>query len=105
MNINDNKVSPEYRDYLNNSDKWKAISENIKLRDGCACKLCGSTKNLQVHHMNSKYRFKEENHPECLITLCAECHEKIHLYWNVCDSIKAFYVEKRHQEQLRKGYY
>lgn len=104
MNINDDRVSYEYRQYLN-SGKWRDISENIKYRDGNACRLCGSRKKLEVHHMNSRYRFHEEKHPECLITLCADCHMKIHLYWRVCDSIRDYYAEQRHKENMRRGYY
>ncbi len=85
MNMN-NEISAEYRQYLN-SDKWKAIRDNIVYRDGNMCRLCGSQERLEVHHMNGKFRFKEEYHPEILITLCADCHERIHLYWHVCDSV------------------
>jgi hypothetical protein len=100
----ENDVSPEYKAYLK-SPKWQQIRERIFLRDGCKCQICGSTKNLQCHHINGKYRFCEEKHPESLITLCAKCHEKIHLYWRMCDSIKLFYEEQAHQEAMKRGRY
>lgn len=37
--------------------------------------------------------------------LCERCHSMIHTYWNVCDSIKAYYDEQKHQEAMRRGYY
>jgi 5-methylcytosine-specific restriction endonuclease McrA len=103
IHVCDDRISPEYKAYLQ-SETWKNIRERIKLRD-IVCQMCGSTENLTVHHMNSKYRFHEAEHPEQLILLCEKCHTWIHTYWNTCDRIKNFYAEKRHEEQMKKGYY
>lgn len=104
MHINDNKVSERYKQYLR-SNTWQAIRERILLRDNQRCQMCGSTKDLRVHHMNSKYRFHEQEHPEQLIVLCENCHTWIHTYWNTCDEIKSHYAQRTHQENMRKGYY
>lgn len=99
-----NTISEEYRRYLE-SDKWKQIRERILLRDNLQCRLCGSTEHLHCHHIHGRYRFHEENHPECLMILCEDCHNIIHSYWKICDSIKAYYEEKAHQEAMKRGYY
>jgi len=46
----------------------------VKLRDGFKCQECGSTKDLQVHHIK---RHKTSIFKE-LITLCRDCHYKVH---------------------------
>lgn len=102
MNIN--TCSAEYRHYLE-SEEWRAIRERILLRDDFKCRLCGSSEHLHCHHINGKYRFHEGDHPESLMVLCESCHTMIHSYYRVCDSIKEFYDKKRHEEQLKRGYY
>lgn len=99
-----NTCSSEYRAYLD-SPEWQNIRERILCRDAFQCRMCGAKTNLHVHHMNGKYRFNEANHPECLMVLCENCHTFIHSYWKICDSIKEFYDNQRHYENLRKGYY
>lgn len=103
MYVNDKRISPEYRRHLQ-SDYWHEVRERVLLRD-TKCMMCGSTENLEIHHMNGRYRFHEREHPETLICLCQECHSWIHRYWNTCDEIKAFYAEKAHKENMARGYY
>ena len=100
-----NNCSQKLKDYYQ-SDKWNEIRQRILCRDNFTCRLCGATNTtLHCHHMHGRYRFNENNHPECLITLCEDCHTLIHTYWTICDSIKEYYDNQRHQEQLRRGYY
>ena len=40
---------------------------------GFACGLCGSKKQIQVHHRTYKNQYNEK--PEDLIVLCHTCHE------------------------------
>lgn len=64
------------------SKRWKEhTTKNIQKRDHYQCKLCGdSDKILQIHHIvpckNIPFDlfFYENN----LITLCKQCHDKIH---------------------------
>lgn len=64
--------------------EWKAKRESILQRDKHKCVFCGSTQDLQVHHKYySKYpngkMVKPWNYPDnALITLCKDCHNKIH---------------------------
>ncbi len=60
-----------------NTDSYRELHRRILERDGWRCQFCGSMQNLQVHHLRLRSQSgddKEEN----LITLCAECHARIH---------------------------
>lgn len=39
------------------------------------CEMCGSKKNIDVHHIDGNY---QNNTPENLMILCRSCHMKIH---------------------------
>jgi 5-methylcytosine-specific restriction endonuclease McrA len=61
-------------------DKWKSKRFKILKRDGFKCRHCQSTNNLQVHHLIYKsggvppWQYKNSD----LITVCIDCHTKIH---------------------------
>jgi len=57
---------------------YKELHRRILERDGWRCQYCGSLDNLQVHHIQSRGRLGDDVE-ENLITLCASCHEMIHL--------------------------
>lgn len=51
----------------------------ILKRDGYKCRICGSTENLRVHHLKYSNDKKAWEYPNSdLITLCDECHQKVH---------------------------
>lgn len=59
--------------------RWKDKSLQIMKRDGFKCALCGSKHNLQVHHIEYIKGKKAWEHPtSVLITLCEDCHKKVH---------------------------
>lgn len=62
-----------YREYLN-SPEWQKKRDFRILCDG-KCAICGSTKNLQVHHMT--YETFPNESPSDLITVCRKCHVAI----------------------------
>lgn len=49
--------------------------------DGQRCAKCGSTNNLDIHHIDGTGWHKEEsnNNIDNLITLCHQCHMRLHL--------------------------
>lgn len=58
-------------------DKWRT---RAIMRDNQACRICGETYRLEVHHLFSwehypRYRFAKENG----VTLCKPCHDDFHL--------------------------
>ena len=53
------------------------VRTNILVRDGGRCKICGTRRDLEVHHI--KYRSEGGTHDEDnLITLCDEHHRLVH---------------------------
>lgn len=51
---------------------------NILERDGFTCRLCGSQRNLEVHHVCCRSR-GGGNSSDNLITLCHGCHTGVHV--------------------------
>lgn len=59
--------------------RWREKSLQIMKRDNFKCALCGSKHNLNVHHIKYINGKKAWEHPtSVLITLCEECHNKVH---------------------------
>ena len=59
------------------SKSYSQLHRQVLERDGWRCQVCGSMQHLQVHHLKLRSRSggdEEQN----LITLCAECHERVH---------------------------
>ncbi|NJK94736.1 MAG: HNH endonuclease [Bacteroidales bacterium] len=70
--------------------KWKAKRAEILARDKNKCVICGSDKDLQVHHR--QYHFLErlnvfkdpwEYEDKLMITLCNSCHNRGHRQYKV----------------------
>ena len=69
---------PFIEDYINNKRYGGNYYIVIK-RDKYKCACCGSIENLCVHHIDGYDENKpENNNANKLITLCRECHSKIH---------------------------
>lgn len=59
--------------------RWQTKAKEIKEWDRGVCQLCGDNKNLQVHHLcYDKDRMPWDYPRRALITLCDNCHNKIH---------------------------
>lgn len=57
---------------------WDAVRQAVLYRDNYTCQKCGSTnKPLNVHHICPRHAGGSDN-PLNLITLCEECHKKVH---------------------------
>jgi hypothetical protein len=53
----------------------KPLHDHIRSRDGNKCVLCGTKKNLHVHHILRKSKYRSYLLEPCnLITLCETCH-------------------------------
>lgn len=68
-------TAESYKKYRE-TDMFKQKREQVLSRDGYKCKICGTGKNLLVHHIT--YRRLGNEPLEDLITLCESCHKKIH---------------------------
>ena len=63
-----------YDEFLN-TEEWKQVAEMVKDRDGHNCVICGSTENLNAHHIGYDGDCLDEND---IVTLCNRCHECLH---------------------------
>jgi 5-methylcytosine-specific restriction endonuclease McrA len=58
-------------------DSYRKLRIKVLERDGWRCQYCGSSDDLQVHHICFRSRLGDDR-DENLITLCADCHSDIH---------------------------
>lgn len=63
-----------YNEFLK-TEEWKQIAQMVKERDGHKCVICGSTENLNAHHIGYDGDYLDEND---IVTLCNRCHECLH---------------------------
>ena len=54
---------------------------NIAIKKAPFCAICGTTKNLQVHHI-IPFRYTNDNSQSNLIPLCIKHHKKIEIITN-----------------------
>jgi 5-methylcytosine-specific restriction endonuclease McrA len=74
----------QYREFLQ-TEEWKRRRNEILTRDGHACRNCGSTALLHVHHrqyhrdaVTRRILPPWDYTDHLLITLCERCHQKGH---------------------------
>ena len=63
-----------YNEFLK-TEEWNQIAQMVKDRDGHKCVICGSTENLNAHHIGYDGDCLDEND---IVTLCNRCHECLH---------------------------
>ena len=69
---------PLIEDYINNK-RYNGNYYLVFKRDEMKCAICGGIENLCVHHIDGYNELKPQNNNENkLITLCRECHSKVH---------------------------
>lgn len=56
-----------------NNEQWRELKEEIKAERGAKCDLCGSTENLDLHHLKAR-RYGGKAVKENLQLLCRSCH-------------------------------
>ena len=78
----DNYSSSRFGKYSNyiQSEKWKAIRDEVLQRDQNLCQECKSTPAVEVHHKTYDNLFNEKL--EDLISVCKDCHIEIHKEWD-----------------------
>lgn len=64
-----------YENYIN-STQWKNFRIKLFKERGFKCELCGSKKNLQVHHITYENLSTEKD--DDVLILCQVCHQKAH---------------------------
>jgi len=57
--------------------QYAELHQEILARDNWRCQMCGSLKNLDVHHLRRRSSFGDDSETN-LITLCRQCHQALH---------------------------
>jgi 5-methylcytosine-specific restriction endonuclease McrA len=58
-------------------EQYRLLRQSVLQRDGWRCQLCGSLRDLQVHHRKFRSRLGDDS-AQNLITLCVDCHQAKH---------------------------
>jgi 5-methylcytosine-specific restriction endonuclease McrA len=58
-------------------EPYDQLRKQVLRRDSWRCQVCGSRRNLQVHHKELRSQQGDDDDLN-LITLCADCHERLH---------------------------
>jgi len=61
-------------------EAYRLLTRQVLARDGWRCQNCGTARDLQVHHIQSRGQLGDDAE-ENLITLCAACHQARHLHY------------------------
>ena len=72
----ENHQRVDYREYMQ-SEEWQKVRRKRLQIDGYKCQMCGTGKNLQVHHITYEH-LGQAKELEDLVTLCRECHRGVH---------------------------
>jgi len=73
-----NSRVPRRRRLRLDRDSYHALCQQVLQRDGWRCQRCGSSQDLQVHHIQPRILLGGDVE-EDLITVCTASHRKIHL--------------------------
>lgn len=73
LGISKQRVHQIYKDYRTHYPD--RVNEFLKILREKPCDLCGSTKNIHIHHKDGN---REHNGVDNLMILCNSCHGKIH---------------------------
>ena len=58
-------------------EEYDSLRKRVLDRDGWKCQRCGTSTNLQVHHLVSRSHLGSDEFDN-LMSLCACCHQKQH---------------------------
>lgn len=59
------------------SESYRELRWQVLQRDEWRCQLCGSRRNLQVHHIKPRSQCRNDS-DDNLITLYSQCHGQVH---------------------------
>lgn len=71
------RLYDEYQEYLE-GPIWPTLRLECLDRDDHMCQVCGTTNNLQVHHIHYDGIYEMTFTLDQLLTVCRSCHEEIH---------------------------
>ena len=81
---------------------WQLKREAVLKRDLYTCQICGSKRNLQVHH-DSGYDLIPLEPISCLRTLCDSCHLTLHQTIGFPQTIEEYFNWSSHEYKPQKS--
>lgn len=88
-----------YSEYLK-SDRWRELRAQRLRMDGYKCSICGSAKNVQVHHVAYPEVYGSEGMDD-LMSVCGPCHSRLHKGEEIASEIRC--AESRAVYGMRQG--
>lgn len=73
--------------YLN-SPEWKTKRQHMLKQTHYTCQMCGTQRNLHVHHITYTNLFRET--PADLACVCEHCHSAIHSHYGFPQTLKDY---------------
>lgn len=98
----DNRYSRINKPATDYGPNWSYISQDIRARDGFKCRHCGANQNLHVHHIVPRSK-GGKNHPDNLITLCFDCHSKVHPHMKNLNQHSNYQNDYNNQSEINEN--
>lgn len=73
------RLGPKRPRLMHDWESYAELRREVLERDGWRCQYCGTTQNLEVHHLVPRSQGGDDD-AQNLITLCARCHGDVHLH-------------------------
>jgi 5-methylcytosine-specific restriction endonuclease McrA len=86
------------------SDKWRALRDNILARNNYHCEVCGKFPAHTAHH--TTYQYGLDAPPDTLMAVCDPCHKRLHTLGDPLHdpgAVPAHYVSADVVEDERHG--
>lgn len=72
------------------SKEYNAWRKAVKKKDKFCCQVCGDTKDLEIHHLDSYVKFPEKRYEiDNGVCICQTCHQLFHIEFSYGDNTKS----------------
>jgi 5-methylcytosine-specific restriction endonuclease McrA len=68
------------------TEEYNLLRQRVLERDGWRCQYCGSSIDLQVHHLAKRSKLGDDA-LDNLITLCVTCHQMQHQFPTIARNV------------------
>ena len=71
------RIRPKQPHLRLSPEPHRKLHRKVLKRDGWRCQVCGSLRNLEVHHLQFRSQSGDDDEAN-LITVCTRCHSQFH---------------------------